>query len=47
VLGATYENFVARSEEERSLFLPPWNSMPLDDLKPTVVKIAVQRRLGA
>lgn len=43
ILGAAYGNFVPLSEDERSLFLPPWNLMPLDDLKATVVYISVQR----
>jgi SAM-dependent methyltransferase len=42
VLNTSYNNEVPLTEDERRTFAPPWSSMPLEDLTPTVINITVR-----
>lgn len=42
VLHTSYGNVVSLTEDERRTFAPPWSSMPLEDLTPTVINLVVR-----
>jgi SAM-dependent methyltransferase len=44
ILDASYSNLVSLTDDQRSAFIPPWSSMPVEDLKPTAINIAVRLR---
>lgn len=44
VLDKSFGNLVSLTADERSAFIPPWSSMPIEDLQPTALDIAVRLR---
>ncbi len=44
ILFTRYGNPVSLTDDQRSAFIPPWSSMPVEDLKPTAINIAVRLR---